>query len=315
MPLAFTVFAEPRRLAFLRRGVPVNRAGLDDPLLRAQAAARAFQRQRVSHGALPSIDPLSGYYPSRADDQDAGSGFAAVAAGITQNKVDPIFFQAVIDPAGYFDERDVETLVLVRPILPPDDAAESDALLPRPRIPPSDHTDFMTLDLLRPDGSPDDLVNRDASTIKVIEAEPGSAFETSFEGRWLDWIFVPHEHEWHANRAQLRAKAYDAVRLDPDHKAFKLAFAEMLKTKAGISTIKAIYSYMNSNGTSMSFYFGPKQHAPMRIVYECWTHHDPTPRRQGKPSTEDCRPLLTKRSSSSISIAKIIGSENDLMIG
>jgi hypothetical protein len=187
--------------------------------------------------------------------------FAAVGRAVARDNCPPEFLQAATDPEGYFQDKGVENLVLVRPDEPP--APGPDGVDPPtpPLASPSSAVDpnaLMSAEFFDAAGQPIPMPLPVYGEIGVIIAEPGCFFEMATYGRWLDWMFVPHAHRWNFNREQLADRVRRTVGLDPAEPEFNTALVGLLRTKLGVKSIKKIYCGMESNGTSMSLYLGPR---------------------------------------------------------
>lgn len=191
---------------------------------------------------------------------------ATVGRAAAEGRDSANLIEAVVDPAGYFGAKGVETLVLIRPDEPPPSSEGGGApTLPTPLSPDRDHR--LTLEFFDREGKPIDLNPPAHPKINVIVADPGSFFEMTSYGRSLDWIFLPHAHEWKFNRERVAAECRRVLKLDPDSPGFKAALMEKLRTRMGLKEVKKLYCGMNSNGTSMSLYVGPRTPNSNRIVY------------------------------------------------
>lgn len=175
--------------------------------------------------------------------------------------------RAVADPAGYFGDKGVETLVLVRPDGPPPSSSEGPGRVPTLPTPHPPDGDRLGLAFFNPDGKSISLDPPEKGKIHVIVADPGSFFEMTSYGQALDWIFLPHAHEWRLNRAKIADECRRILKLDPDAPGFNQALIEKLRTRVGLKDVKKLYCGMNSNGTSMSLYAGPRTSASNRVVY------------------------------------------------
>ncbi|SHH42001.1 MBL fold metallo-hydrolase [Bradyrhizobium erythrophlei] len=175
--------------------------------------------------------------------------------------------RAAADPAGYFGDKGVETLVLIRPdgpLPPTGEGAGGLPVLPTPHPP---DRDGLTLEFFDVNGKPVQINPPEAGKINVIVADPGSFFEMTSYGRALDWIFLPHAHEWRFNREKIAAECRRLLKLDPDDPSFNRALVDKLRTRVGLKSVKKLYCGMNSNGTSMSLYAGPRTSDSDRVVY------------------------------------------------
>jgi hypothetical protein len=195
--------------------------------------------------------------------------FALISRELARNKSHPDFVRAVTDPSGYFRDKGVAILILIRPDSPPPPAPEGSRppVRPLPPIPSSDKDTRLELEFFGTDGKAYALDPPDVGEIKVIEADPGSFFEMTSCGRSLNWVFVPHAHQWNFNREKIAEQVRRVLNLDPSGPSFKATLVERLRTQVGVRQIKKIYSGMNSNGTSMSLYAGPRSKGNDRIVF------------------------------------------------
>jgi hypothetical protein len=125
----------------------------------------------------------------------------------------------------------------------------------------------LALAFFDPDGKPVDMDPPEEGKIHVIIADPGWFFEMTSYGRPLDWIFLPHALEWKLNREKIAEECRRVLKLDPDDPTFNRALIEKLRTRVGLKDVKKLYCGMNSNGTSMSLYAGPRTSASGRVVY------------------------------------------------
>ena len=136
--------------------------------------------------------------------------------------------------------------------------------LPTPHPPDGDR---LALAFFNPDGKSIILDPPEEGKIHVIVADPGSFFEMTSYGQPLDWIFLPHAHEWQLNRERIATECRRILKLDPDAPGFNQALVEKLRTRVGLNDVKKLYCGMNSNGTSMSLYAGPRTSSSGRVVY------------------------------------------------
>lgn len=192
---------------------------------------------------------------------------ATIGRAAEAGRAGPDLIRAVADPAGYFGDKGVETLVLVRPDGPPPSSTEGPGRLPTLPTPYPPDGDRLDLAFFGEDGKSISLDSPEEGRINVIVADPGSFFEMSSYGRALDWIILPHAHEWRLNREKIAHECRRILRLDPDAPGFNQALIEKLRTRVGLKDVKKLYCGMNSNGTSMSLYAGPRTSTSNRVVY------------------------------------------------
>jgi hypothetical protein len=193
---------------------------------------------------------------------------ATIGRAAEAGRLSADFIRAVADPADYFGGKGVQTLVLVRPDGPPPSSSEGPGgapVLPTPSPPDGDR---LSIALFDPKGKSVDMDPPEKGKIHVIIADPASFFEMTSFGRPLDWIFLPHAHEWKLNRERVAEECRRVLKLDPDDPTFNQALIEKLRTRVGLKDVKKLYCGLNSNGTSMSLYSGPRTSASGRVVFE-----------------------------------------------
>ncbi|MET4524075.1 hypothetical protein [Bradyrhizobium sp. JR18.2] len=192
---------------------------------------------------------------------------ATIGRAVEAGRDSADLIRAVADPAGYFGDKGIETLVLVRPDGPPPSSPDGPGRGPTLPTTYPPYGDRLALAFFNPDGKSIILDPPEEGKIHVMVADPGSFFEVTSYGRALDWIFVPHAHEWRLNREKIADECRRILKLDPDAPGFNQALIEKLRTRVGLNDVKKLYCGMNSNGTSMSLYAGPRTSAPGRVVY------------------------------------------------
>jgi hypothetical protein len=198
------------------------------------------------------------------------NSLVVIARELQREKGGSNLVSAVSDPASYFQSKGVETLILIRPDEPPPHPLEGTSVAPPlPPTPPSPGVDApIGLEFFRKDGKryAIDPANIDGG-INVVVADPGSFFEVSARGRWLNWIFVPHAHEWEPNYKRVADQARRLFGIDPGDPRFQRELIDQLRTKVGLRQVKKIYAGLNSNATSLSLYAGPRPPCPERQVF------------------------------------------------
>lgn len=200
------------------------------------------------------------------------NSLAVIARELQIGKGGAKFVQAVSDPSGYFGEKGVETLVLVKPDQPPPDLPEGHLTSPAPTLPPAPPSpskdDRIGVEFIGPDGKAQDIGPFDLNgEMRIVHADPGSFFEVSAPGRWLNWVFVPHAYQWDSNTKHIADQATKLFGMDPAMPGFEEALIGRLRTQEGLRRVKQLYVGLNSNSTSMSVYVGPRSDWVERSVY------------------------------------------------
>jgi hypothetical protein len=237
-------------------------------------------RLRVHTAVIPYIAPTTGFEII----------FTAAARGrCTGDLVD-----AVIQPARYCAERNIQRLVIVRPRRSDGGAGEAASRGPPPRLlgtsaPPGGGSGrVLSSVLLGPDGSV--LPIRVQNGIEVTEAMPGTVCAISAHGRtWADWWFIPHAHEWSRREQQIEELAKLMVGLYPGEAGFSEKLVDMFRVPCHLGRIRHMYRPLNANGTSLSLYVGPPRDLNRRTSFG-----DPERHRVGWLLTGDT-PLQSER--------------------